>query len=125
VIGAMINLGNCCDRLDTAHTRLSAGLFPLYRQACEKTHTPLPENRPAHARKLEGPILRHLDCAVINWRLDFIEKEEHQHFHTVRCLFSEGKPVFEGSEILEKSHVQIAVRDDVAIIGRFKPQIGN
>jgi len=60
---------------------------------------------------------------VINWCLDFLEKEEKQHYHTVRCLFSEGSTVFEGSKILAKSHVQIAVRDDTAIVGYFKPEI--
>ncbi len=123
VIGAIINLGNCFDLLDTAHTRLLAELFPLYRQACEITGTALPENRPAAGEDSDDRILRHLDCAVINWCLDFLEREEKQHYHTVRCVFTEGTPVFEDSKILAKSHVQIAVRDDTAIVGYFKPQI--
>ncbi len=123
VIGALINLGNCFDLLDTTHTGLLAALFPLYRQACEETGTAIPVNRWAKGEYSDDRILRHLDCAVINWCLDFLEKEEKQHYHTVRCLFSEGTPVFEGSKILAKSHVQIAVRDETAIIGYFKSQI--
>jgi hypothetical protein len=123
VIAAIINLGNCFDLLDTEHTQLLAALFPLYRQACELTGTPLPVNRPAKRETSDDRIIRHLDCAVINWCLDFLEKEEKQHYHTVRCIFSEGRPVFEGSKILAKSHVQIAVRDHAAIVGYFKPQI--
>jgi len=123
IIGAFINLGNCFDLLDTAHTQLLATLFPLYRQTCEETDTPIPVNSPAKGEDSDDRILRHLDCAVINWCLDFLEKEEKQHYHTVRCLFSEGTPVFEGSKILAKSHVQIAVRDERAIIGYFKPQV--
>jgi len=123
VIGALINLGNCFDLLDTTHTGLLAALFPLYRQACEETGTAIPVNRWAKGEDSDDRILRHLDCAVFNWCLDFLEKEEKQHYHTVRCLFSEGTPVFEGSKILAKSHVQIAVRDETAIIGYFKSQI--
>lgn len=123
VLGALINLGNCFDLLDTTHTQLLAALFPLYRQACEETDTPIPVNRPAKGEDPDDLILRHLDCAVINWCLDFLEEEEKQHYHTVRCLFSEGAPVFEGSKILAKSHIQIAVRDETAIFGYFKQQI--
>ena len=123
VLGALINLGNCFDLLDTTHTQLLAALFPLYRQACEETGTPIPVNRPAKGEDPDDLILRHLDCAVINWCLDFLDEEEKQHYHTVRCLFSEGAPVFEGSKILAKSHIQIVVRDETAIFGYFKQQI--
>jgi hypothetical protein len=123
VIGAFINLGNCFDLLDTNHTQLLADLFPLYRQACEATGTLLPTNRSPKSGVGNDLILRRLDCAVINWCLDFLEKEEKQHYHTVRGLFSEGLPVFEGSKILAKSHVQVAVRDDTAIVGYFKPPV--
>lgn len=123
MIGALINLGNCFDLLDTNHTQLLAELFPLYRQACEATGTSIPTNISPKGQYSSESILRRLDCAVIHWCLDFEEKEENQHYHTVRCLFSEGTPVFEGSKILAKSHVQVAVRDDAAIVGYFKPQI--
>ena len=123
VIGAFINLGNCFDLLDTTNTKLLAVLFPLYRQACEATGRPLPVNRSPKRKTSDDLILRHLDCAVVNWVLDFLENEEKQHYHTVRCLFSEGVPVFEGSKILAKSHVQIAVRDEAAIVGYFKPHV--
>ena len=121
VIGALINLGVCFDLLDTTHTDLLARLFPLYRKTCEDTGRPVPVNRPAKGEYPGDDILRYLDCAVINWSLNFLKVEEKQHYHTVRCLFCEGAPVFEGSKILAKSHVQIAVRDEAAIIGYFKP----
>ena len=123
VIGALINLGNCFDLLDTTNTQLLAALFPLYRQVCDATGRPLPVNRSPQNRTSDDLVLRHLDCAVVNWCLDFLEQEEKQHYHTVRCLFSEGVPAFEGSKILAKSHVQIAVRNEAAIVGYFKPQV--
>jgi hypothetical protein len=123
VIGAFINLGYCFDLLDTNYTQLLAEIFPLYRQACEATGTPLPTNLSPKSHTNKDSVLRRLDCAVVNWCLDFLEKRKNQHFHTVRCLFSEGSPVFEGSKILEKSHIQVAVRDAAAIVGYFKPQI--
>lgn len=123
VIGAFINLGNCFDLLDTNHTQLLAELFPLYRQVSEAKGILIPGNLSPKGLDSSDLILRRLDCAVINWCLDFLAKEEKQHYHTVRGLFSEGAPVFEGSKILAKSHVQVAVRDDTAIIGYFKPPV--
>ena len=123
VIGAFINLGDCFDLLDTTHTHLLSELFPLYREACQQTGTPLPVNLRAKRGTAQDLTLRRLDCAVINWCLDFLEKEEKQYYHTIRCLFSEGTPVFEGSKILAQSHIQIAVRDESAFIGYFKARI--
>ena len=125
VLGAFVNLGHCFDLLDTAYTRLLSEWFPLYRQACERREVSLPRNLPAGSEDFGDWVLRHLDCAVINWYLDLMEKEEGQHFHTVRCVFSEGNPVYDGSKIMAKSHIQIAVRDASAIVGYFKPNIDN
>jgi len=123
VIGAIINLGFCFDLLDTAHTQLLSALFPLYRQACEATGRPIPINRSPKNQTTDDLILRYLDYAVVNWCMDYMEDKERQRYQTVRCLFSEGVPVFEGSKILAKSHIQIAVRDEAAIVGYFKPHI--
>ena len=125
VLGAFINLGNCFDLLDTNYTRLLTEMFPLYRQACQGGGVPVPQNLPAPNEVSGDLVLRYLDCAVVNWCLDFLENEERQYFHTVRCVFSEGTPVYEGSKIMAKSHVQIAVRDASAVIGYFKPNVDN
>ncbi len=123
VLGAFVNLGNCFDLLDTNYTRLLAEMFPLYRQVCERGGRPVPQNLPARDEASGDLVRRFLDCAVINWCLDFLEKEEQQHFHTVRCVFSEGAPAYEGSKIMAKSHIQIAVRDPSAVMGYFKPTL--
>ena len=75
--------------------------------------SPLPQNR--------GP--RHnLDCAVLNYGLSKFEKELGVTFDSVRGMFQEGSAAFPGSEIREKSHVQVAVRNPACIFGCFKPQ---
>jgi hypothetical protein len=120
-IGARINLGNCFDLLDTEHTRLLSSLFPLYRQTCEDAGIPVPVNRAAKGEADGDKLIRDLDCGMINWSLDFLSREEHQFYHTVRCAFSEGAPVFEGSKIFTESHIQVAVRDPRVILGYFRP----
>ena len=71
---------------------------------------------------LNKGLLHHRDCAVINYGLPWLTKLFGIEFQTVRGMFQEGEPVFEGSDIREKSHIQIAVRDPSCILGYFKPR---
>lgn len=47
--------------------------------------------------------------------------EDHL-FDSVRGVFIEGGPAFEGSGIFEKSHIQICVRNPNCIPGFFRPR---
>jgi hypothetical protein len=117
VIGALIHLGNCFDLLDTTYTEFLRDSFPEASKAHELKFPdkPLPENK--------GPDLRerYLDCAIVNWAIDQWEKVGGEPIQSVRCAFTEGKPVFENSGIMLKSHIQIAIRDDSCILGYFRP----
>jgi hypothetical protein len=123
VLGAHIQLGACFDLLDTSHSGLLAKMFPVYTESCAKRRVPIPENKSTPGSNAFDLVLRYRDCAVINWCIEIIEAEEDVRFDTVRCIFSEGEPVFEGSKIMEKSHIQVAVRNPMAIIGVFKPNL--
>lgn len=110
VIGAIIQLGNCFDLLDTRNTALLRRAFGMYQK---DVSDPLPVN--------QGPLHR-LDCAVLNFALNLYEQEMGHEYHSVRGVFQEGAASFAGSDIREKSHIQIAVRDPACILGYFKPQ---
>jgi hypothetical protein len=43
-------------------------------------------------------------------------------YQTVRAGFSEGEPLFPGTSITQKQHIQIAVRDRACIKGYFLPR---
>jgi hypothetical protein len=66
--------------------------------------------------------LRKGDCAALNWAIPFAEAEQGVRFQTVRGVFQEGKPVFRGSAVKSKSHIQMAVGDSAAILGYFRPE---
>lgn len=115
VVGALIQLGNCFDLLDTHYTRI---LGPAYRElkgVMEETGGTVPENRGG-----DDLLRRERDCMVLNWALERL-KRDGRAFHTVRGMFPEGDQAFEGSGIRLKSHIQIAVRDPACIIGCFRP----
>ncbi len=113
VVGAVINLGLCLDLTSkagidfvrTAHAALKA----VYLAA----GATLPSNEPSLLR-------RDLDCEVV----------EHLHrtriaggaaaADTVRGVFVEGGPAYEGAGFNEKTHIQIAVRNPECIKGVFR-----
>ena len=46
-------------------------------------------------------------------------------YDTVRCPFPEGEPVFPGSTILDRSHIQISVRNQAALAELFAVDIAS
>jgi hypothetical protein len=122
VVGAYIQLGNCFDLLDTANTKLLGAMFVRYEKVCRENGLTLPGNQPAHKNDFDH-TKRMLDCAVVNFTVELIERTESIKYQSVRCIFTEGNEAFPGSFIKAKSHIQIAVRDRSAILGYFKPNI--
>jgi hypothetical protein len=73
----------------------------------------LPENAP------DG-LLRRLDCAVIQMVHTIRSDRGDQPIDSVKGVFIEGDPIYEGSGFHEKTHVQIAVRNPECIKGVFR-----
>jgi hypothetical protein len=133
VIGATIFLGYCCDFLDSAYLRMLKNYFDLMNVSWSMLgRTPL-QNRNAPYDKYRDKILRDLDCAVIEFmheeirlqsEADILNKgfSKNKIFDSVRGVFTEGGPVFEGAGILEKSHIQICIRNPNCIKGFFLPR---
>lgn len=66
--------------------------------------------------------LRKLDCAVIE-RLHKMNEDLHRTaYDNVWGIFFEGGPIYLGTGILEKTHVQICVRNPNCIKGYFAPK---
>jgi hypothetical protein len=115
-LGALIQLGNCFDLMDTRFTSDLAVAYAPWAASLQAKGLPLPQN----AGRAPDHKLRRLDCAVLNWYLDFTEREG-QRYDTVRCGFMEGQPLYPGSGIFEQSHIQLTVRNPGCILGVFRP----
>ncbi|MEJ0097990.1 MAG: hypothetical protein WDM84_08825 [Bauldia sp.] len=117
VIGAVIELGQCLDLsvrenvplVKAAHDSLEA----LYAKSGDK----MPENKKAPKDDRDDKVMRYLDCAVLNHLIE----NSPIAFDTVRGLFVEGGRVYEGAEIFNKTHVELAVRSLSCIRGLFLP----
>lgn len=113
VVGALIHLGKCFDLLDTQATSILSSAFEEFQQLLSDEGKQIPKNS-------EDELKRKRDCALLNYLMELFSKYGVP-YQTVRGVFTEGPPAFEGSGIRLKSHVQIAVRDPSCILGYFRP----
>lgn len=116
VVGAILQLGECFDLMDTRFTRDLADAYSAYKKVKASAKEPMPKNQGTPPDKK----LRNLDCAVLNFYLTALA-EGGLRYDTVRCAFVEGDPVFPGSGIRCQSHIQIAVRNPACVVGVFRP----
>ncbi|HEV7404445.1 MAG TPA: hypothetical protein VGO11_16005 [Chthoniobacteraceae bacterium] len=121
VLGAYIHLGQCFDLLDTENTALLREAYPKFVAFRENNGLAVPQNREVRGHESGERTLRYLDCAMINWFVDDMAPLGNA-IQTVRGAFTEGGPCFPGSELMSKTHIQLAVRDHSCIIGYFRPQ---
>jgi hypothetical protein len=102
VLGAVIDLGLCLDLTTTDSVEYLRAAYKSLKTTTAADGSPLPVN---------GPRIweRSLDCAVIR-RLHAIVADARQPpIDTVRGVFQEGEPMYDGSAFYEKTHIQIAV----------------
>jgi hypothetical protein len=113
VIGAVISLGLCLDLTTTAGIEQVRAAHKSLVEFAAAAGRKLPENAP------EG-LLRGLDCAVIQMVHTIRHDRGEQPIDSVKGVFIEGTPVYDGSGFYEKTHIQIAVRNPDCIKGVFR-----
>jgi hypothetical protein len=116
VVGAVPQLGTCFDLMDTKYTAELADAYIEFRRVHRRAGQPMPQN----AGRTPDKLLRHRDCAVLNFYFDGLLRAGIA-YDTVRCAFAEGEPAFPHSGIHRQSHIQLAVRNPACIIGLFRP----
>jgi hypothetical protein len=109
VVGAIIDLGLCLDLTTQSSLDVIRTAYQGLAAVARATGARLPENT--------DELRRPLDCAVLNY---LYESMPEPKFQTVRGVFIEGKPLYPGAWIRERTHVQVAVRDLSCIKGVFR-----
>ena len=133
VIGAVLYLGHCFDLLDSQFVKLIQGYYNLLEAEYRISNIALPQNKDLSNDKYKDKIFRELDCKLIEFMYGAIleqiinEKKasgysELKLFDSSRGVFTEGGPAYPGAGILEKSHIQICVRNSNCIKGFFLPR---
>lgn len=127
VVGALINPGRCFNLADAEATSQLRDYYIDFLANLSSMGRRIPENRPGRpgAGNDFDLVLRHRDCAVINYAMAALDRDPGSggiYFQTVRGVFVEGGPAFEGAGVQARSHIQIAVRDPACILHTFIPQ---
>ena len=115
VVGAIIDLGFCLDLTTAAGIRQVRAAHASYISNCEQTGDVIPQNS-ADANYLR----RQLDCAVFTQLHQIREDDEDQPIDTVRGVFVEGEPAYEGAGFRARTHIQICVCNTSSMKGVFR-----
>jgi len=113
VIGAVIELGLCLDLTSSSGVDAVREAFDLLKEAIENLGGYLPANSIDTRRRL-------LDRAVIEWPHTVRADRQLSPIDTVKGVFTEGGPLYPGSGFVERTHIQIAVRNPACIKGVFR-----
>lgn len=122
VIGAIIDPGNCLDLCERDSLSLVREAHLGLSQWIKKEGVSMPVNGKGYPSDIDL-VERRLDCAVLNYLHSIREDAQLQPFDTVRGLFTEGIPLFEGSKFQAKTHLQWCVLDPLkSVHGYFLPR---
>lgn len=120
VIGAIIDLGFCLNLLESNSLRIVKHGYEILRAIHKQRQEPLPENLPAGEGK--DPLIRKLDCAVIETIHAFNSENNKCSYDSVRGVFVEGEKLYPDSGFNERNHIQICVRNPNCVKGYFHPR---
>ena len=133
VVGIVYQLEHCLDFSDSEFIEILVKYYELLKEKLLIAGKELPSNKDLPKDKYHDLILRELDCAVIEYlhekiegkiRIDIATKgfSEYKPFDTVRGIFTEGGPAFDGAGIQAKNHIQVCIRNLNCIKGFFIPR---
>jgi len=118
VIGAILDLGNCLNLSDSQFYSLLESAYIALKTRLTTQGMPMPKNR---GKKGPDTLLRDLDCSVIEQLHEDVRDYAGYSFDSVRGLFIEGDPVYPGSGLNNKTHIQLCIVNSNCIKGYFKP----
>lgn len=113
VLGAVIDLTDCLNLVQTEAYTLVAEAFEALKVNCEAAGKSIPANGGFN------DAARFLDCSVFETLHALREDQGKQPYSSVRAFFPEGEPVFPGAGIRKRDHIQICVRHPSRILGHI------
>jgi hypothetical protein len=117
VVGAIIDLGNCLNLIDSEHLALVKAAHGAYLELCHASGLKPVENKGKNLRA------RYLDKAVFETLHKLREQENQEPFDSVRAFFIEGEPLYLNAGLRSLDHIQICIRSPRKILGYFLPRV--
>lgn len=113
VIGAIIELGNCLNLVESTSLDILSASYEGLKQVMDSLNQPMPVNKGKN---------RALDCAVIKYIHQSNKELGMPQYDTIRCAFPEGEEVYPGAMISSRLHIQLCVCNQDCIKGYFLPR---
>lgn len=113
VIGAIIELGNCLNLVDSTSLQILKESYEGLKNLVERSGEIMPVNKENN---------RALDCAVIRYIHKVNRDAEKPSYDSIRCAFPEGGEAYPGAMITSKLHIQICICNPECIKGFFLPR---
>jgi hypothetical protein len=113
VLGAIVELGNCLNLVETSSLQILSEAYQGLKKVIQEAGKEMPQNKMNN---------RELDCAVIQYIHQSNKGEGKIPFDTIRCAFPEGQEAYPGSAITSRLHIQICVLNPDCIKGYFLPR---
>jgi hypothetical protein len=120
VLGAVLDLQHCLNLMNMECILMVKNSFDNLKGSFNLVNKHLPANKTTGNSK--DLLLRELDCAVIEYLHLDRKLNKEKPFDSVRGLFVEGQPVYQGAGFNDKNHVQICIRNPNCIKGFFVPR---
>ncbi|MDQ6757932.1 MAG: hypothetical protein M3004_13470 [Bacteroidota bacterium] len=112
VLGAIIQLGNCLNLVESESLKILAEAYEGLKILMEEAGQKLPANKGNN---------RALDCQVIQYINQTNKEQGLKLYDTIRCAFPEGGEAYPGAAITSRLHIQICVLNKECIGGYFLP----
>lgn len=133
VIGVVYHLDYCLDFTDSEFIDILSSYYELMKVDLSVAGKEVPKNRDLPKDEYHDLIFRELDCAVIEYLHQKIDEQikrdiarkgysEYKYFDTIRGIFTEGGPAFDGAGIQTRNHIQVCIRNLNCIKGFFIPR---
>jgi len=116
VAGAIIDLGRCLDLTTRMGLDEVAESYSTLRDSYAKAGLPLPQNTGG-----KDQFKRELDCQVIQTLHLYRQDKGLPPYDSVRALFQEDDPLYEGASFRIRNHIQLAIINTDCIKGYFRP----
>ena len=113
VLGAIIQLGNCLNLIETESLKILAAAYDGLEKTNKQAGSKMPVNNKAD---------RKLDCAVLRYVHQSRIATNETPYDSIRSAFDEVIVVFPGASFSSRNHIQICVRNPDLIKGYFLPR---
>jgi hypothetical protein len=113
ILGAIIQLGNCLNLVESESLNSLKGSHDELTKMYSSLKKKMPVNKEAN---------RKLDCAVIRFMHQTRKENNLPGYETIRSAFDEGEKVYEGANFTARHHIQVCVINRSLINGYFLPR---